>query len=77
MRRTLYTTTKKTSAVAHGYIGRLISNGKCVFQPLSLEKAMNILEPNLPGVIKSVRSTKSPNLVQIGCEMAPPHGGEI
>jgi len=38
---------------------------------------MNILEPNLAGMIKSERSTNSPNLVQIGCEMAPTHGGEI
>jgi len=30
-----------------------------------LEKPMNILEPNLAGMIKSVRSTNSPNLVQI------------
>jgi len=40
-------------------------------------KPMNILEPNLTGMIISVRSTNSPNLVQISCEMAPPHGGEI
>jgi len=38
---------------------------------------MNILEPNLEGVITSVRSTNSQNLVQIGCEMAPPNGGDI
>jgi len=38
---------------------------------------MNILKPNLARMITSVRSTNSPNLVQIGCEMKLPHGGEI
>jgi len=50
----------------HCYIGRLISKGKMRFPPLGLEKTMNILQSNL-----------QPNLVQIGCEMAPPHGGEV
>jgi len=68
-------TSSRASAVAHGtVIGRLLS---CVFQPLGLEKPSNIMEPNLAGVITSVRSTNSPNFVQIGCEMAPPHGIEI
>jgi len=53
------------------------SREKGVFRPLDLEKPMNILEPNFAGVMTSVRSTKSPNLVQIGCEMSPPHDGEI
>jgi len=38
---------------------------------------MHILEPNMAGVITSVRSIHSPNLVQISCEMASPHGDEI
>jgi len=38
---------------------------------------MNILEPHMAGVITSVRSTNSPNLVQIGFEMALPRGGKI
>jgi len=59
------------------FISRPFVKGKCFYSPLGLEKPMNILEPNLAGVITLVRSTNSPNLVQIGCEMAPPHGGEI
>jgi len=41
--------------------------GKCFSPSLGLEKPMHT----------SVRSTSSPNLVQIGCETAPPRGGEI
>jgi len=37
---------------------------------------MHIFKPNLAGVITSVRSTNSPNLLQMGCEMALPRGGE-
>jgi len=46
------------------------------YPPLGLEKPMNILEPNLAGVINSVRSTNSPNFVLSGCEMAPTRGGD-
>jgi len=56
----------------HCYIGRRLSKGNCIFWPLGLEKPMIIFEPNLAGVTTSVRSTNSLNLVQIGCEMAPP-----
>jgi len=38
---------------------------------------MNILEPNMASVTTSVSSTNSPNLVQIGCEIAPKRGGEM
>jgi len=48
-----------------------------LFPLLGLKKPMNILEPNLSGVITSIRSTNSQHLVQIGCEMAPLLGGEI
>jgi len=61
----------QASAVAHGtviYIGRLISKGKMRY---------STYRPGKTGVIMSVRSTNSPNLAQIGCKMAPPHGGEI
>jgi len=61
----------------HCYIDRLLSKGKMRFSTPRPGKPMNILQPNWAGVITSVRSTYSPNLVQIGCEMAPPHGGEI
>jgi len=37
-----------------------------------LVSTMNILEPNLAGVTASAKSTNSPNLVQIGYEMASP-----
>jgi len=62
------------SAVAHGTVINVVFclKGKCVFRPLGLEKPINILEPNLTGVITSVRYTNSPHVVQIGCEMAPP-----
>jgi len=42
-----------------------------------LEKPMNGLQPNLAELITSLRSTNSPNWVQIGGEMAPPRGGEL
>jgi len=58
----------QASVVARG-IGRLLSKGKMFFPSLGLEKQISILKP---GVITSVRSTNSPNLVHIGCEMAPP-----
>jgi len=51
--------------------------GTMHFSPLSLEKPMNTLELNLTGVITSIRSINSPNLVQISREVAPSRGGEI
>jgi len=48
-----------------------------LFSTSGLEKPMNILEPNLASVTTLVKSKNSPNLVQIGCETAPPGAGEI
>jgi len=61
--------TQASAVVLHFCISRLLSKGKCFFPPLGLEKPMNILEPNLADSTTSVRSTKSPNLVQIGCDV--------
>jgi len=69
--------TSQRGSAWHCLIGRFLSEGKTRFSTYRLKKQMNILETNLAGVIMSVKSTNSPNLVQIGCEMAPPHGGEI
>jgi len=68
----VYITIQRGSAW-HCYIGRLLSKGKMLFSI----SPMNILEPNFADVNTSVRSTNSPDMVQIGCEMAPPRGGEI
>jgi len=74
-----FTNKGPASAVARGTVIWVVCclKGKCFFQPLGLEKPMNILKPNLAGVIMSVRSTNSPHLVKVGCEMAPARGGEI
>jgi len=60
----------------HCYIGRLISEGKMRFMTSRPGNTNAYLESNITGVITTVRSANSPNLVQIACEMAPPHGGE-
>jgi len=73
----MFVITSQHGSAWHCYIGLLNSKGKMRFQPLGLEKPKNILEPNLAGMFMSVRSTNSPNVVQISCEMAPPHGSEI
>jgi len=69
--------TSQRGSAWHCYISHLISEGKCIFWPLGLKKPMNIFKTNLTAAFKSVRSTNLPNLVQIGCEMAHPHGGKI
>jgi len=68
--------TSQRGSVWHCYIRRLLK-GKCFFPPLGLEKQMNILEPNLAGIISMVRSTNSPNVFQIDWEMALPSGGDM
>ena len=49
----------------------------CVFPPVGPEKPMEILRPILAQVITLARPTSTPNLVEIGCQGAPPHSGEI
>jgi len=61
----------------HGYIGRLLFKEQMRFSTSRPGKTNEFLELNLADVIKSIRTTNSPNQVQIGCELAPPHGGEI
>jgi len=65
----------QANSVARGtvIIGLLLSTWKMLFAIFRPGKTMNILE----GLVNSMRSTNSPNLVQIGCEMVPPRGVEI
>jgi len=69
--------TSRRGKAWHFYIGRLISQRKMRFSTSRPEKPMNILQPNLVGVITSVRYSNALNLVHIGCEMAPIHGGTV
>jgi len=69
--------TSQRGSVWHCHIGRLLTKGKMLFSTSPPGKQINILETSLAGVNTLVRSTSLPTLVQIGCEMAPPRGGEI
>jgi len=60
------------------YVGHLLSKERMILSTLGLEEIkINILEPNLAGVITLVKSTNSSNLVQIGFQTAPPRVSEI
>ena len=70
-------TSSQASAVAHGNRPLAFYRVTGVFQPVSLEKPMEILEPFLVYVITLKRPADTPNLVNIGSQGAPPHSGEM
>jgi len=69
--------TRQRGCAWHCYIGRLLSKGKMCFSTSRPRNTNEYFGTKLEGVITSVRSTNSPNLVKIGYKMAPPRGGEI
>ena len=48
-----------------------------VFPPVRLEKPMKIFDSFLIYVIMLLRPTNTPNLIEVGSQVAPPHRGEM
>ena len=48
-----------------------------IFPPIGLKKPLKIFKQFLVHVIMLVRPTNSPNLGEIGLQVAPPHNGEM